>query len=144
MSRQTKIDEMRDVLLRRRDALRQAIRGDDSLLRSFSEQNNGDVVDFACESNNVEISSQLAEACSRELKMVEMALQRILDGTYGVCEACSKNIPLARLQVLPYAALCVQCKIAVEEAGIDPTTVVDWSQIINTDPSSPDLGFNLT
>jgi DnaK suppressor protein len=43
------------------------------------------------------------------LSKVERALERIDDGSYGTCESCGKSIPLARLDVLPYASLCVDC-----------------------------------
>jgi DnaK suppressor protein len=41
---------------------------------------------------------------------IDQALAKIVSGTYGVCERCGQNIPRARLEALPYAALCVQCK----------------------------------
>jgi DnaK suppressor protein len=43
---------------------------------------------------------------------IDIALAKIKDGTYGVCEQCHNNIPKERLRALPYAALCVQCKSA--------------------------------
>lgn len=41
------------------------------------------------------------------LSKVDWALQKIEDGTYGLCEVCGKPIPLARLDALPYTTLCV-------------------------------------
>jgi len=43
------------------------------------------------------------------LGKVDRALERVSDGTYGICESCSKSIPIARLDVLPYVTLCVDC-----------------------------------
>lgn len=43
------------------------------------------------------------------LHKVEKAIKRIDDGVYGVCEACGAEIPIARLEVLPYATMCVTC-----------------------------------
>ena len=43
------------------------------------------------------------------LRKVERALARIEDGTYGICESCGQSIPVARLEVLPYATECVTC-----------------------------------
>jgi RNA polymerase-binding protein DksA len=40
----------------------------------------------------------------------EHALERITDGTYGVCESCGNAIGKARLQAFPRATLCVSCK----------------------------------
>ena len=43
------------------------------------------------------------------LRKVERALSRVDDGTYGICESCGTQIPVARLEVLPYATECVSC-----------------------------------
>ena len=43
------------------------------------------------------------------LRKVEHALDRVEKGTYGVCESCGQSIPVARLEALPYASLCVDC-----------------------------------
>ncbi len=43
------------------------------------------------------------------LGKVDRALARVNDGTFGICESCGKSIPLTRLDVLPYAAVCVDC-----------------------------------
>lgn len=43
------------------------------------------------------------------LAKVEESLARIDDGTYGRCDECGGSIPVARLDVLPYTKLCVDC-----------------------------------
>ncbi|HJU51409.1 MAG TPA: TraR/DksA C4-type zinc finger protein [Acidimicrobiia bacterium] len=43
------------------------------------------------------------------LRKVERALTRVADKTYGICESCGNPIPVARLEVLPYATECVSC-----------------------------------
>jgi DnaK suppressor protein len=43
------------------------------------------------------------------LHKVEHALARVERGTYGICESCGESIPVARLEVLPYATFCVSC-----------------------------------
>ena len=43
------------------------------------------------------------------LRKVERALARVAEKTYGICESCGNPIPVARLEVLPYATECVSC-----------------------------------
>ena len=50
----------------------------------------------------------------KELEIRE-ALQRIYDGTYGVCENCGNPIARARLEAVPYVRLCVSCKQKEEQ-----------------------------
>jgi DnaK suppressor protein len=51
----------------------------------------------------------LADAAQTELRQVEDALARLDAGTYGTCASCGKPIPEARLEVRPFADLCVPC-----------------------------------
>ncbi|MCA9214710.1 MAG: hypothetical protein KDB27_16675 [Planctomycetales bacterium] len=85
MARKDAVANMRDVLITRRDALRKALAGDLSALKDLREQSGGDVVDFALDSAQDEISSQLAQVESRELSNIENALERMREGTYGLC-----------------------------------------------------------
>ena len=45
------------------------------------------------------------------LHKVQHALARIDAGEYGICESCGNDIPVARLDALPYATLCVNCAV---------------------------------
>ena len=128
---------LRQILIKRRDALRTALAGDLSLLKELRQQASSDVVDAALDSAQDEISSQLAEVESRELASIENALERMRKGDYGLCEACEQAIPLARLQALPYATLCIQCQREAEKAGGGHRSASDWARLIDT--SSSDL-----
>jgi DnaK suppressor protein len=43
------------------------------------------------------------------LDRVERAMQKLDEGSYGICDACSKRIPPPRLQAMPESVLCVTC-----------------------------------
>ena len=141
MTRQQALLNLRNVLIKRRDALRRALAGDLSMLKELREQTKGDVIDFALDAAQDEISSQLAEVESRELTNIENALERMREGAYGACQQCSENIPLARLQALPYANLCIRCQREAEKAGTH-RGVPDWGRLIDTTPSDNDVVFN--
>ena len=49
-----------------------------------------------------------------ELEEVRSALARMDEGTYGTCERCGVDIPAQRLEAVPTASLCIQCKEAEE------------------------------
>jgi len=44
------------------------------------------------------------------IKKIQSALQRIDDGTYGVCDECGDDISIPRLKARPVTKLCIQCK----------------------------------
>lgn len=130
MGRKEAIVKMRQVLIKRRDALRQALAGDLSMLKELRQQSGGDVVDAALDASQDEISSQLAEVESRELGNIEKALDRMRDGNYGLCEGCNKAIPLARLQALPYATTCIDCQRKVEQEGA--SAAGEWGRFVSS------------
>jgi DnaK suppressor protein len=147
MARKDSILKMRDLLVKRRDALRKALAGDLSMLKSLRDQNGGDVVDAALDAVQDEISSKLAEVESRELANIEVALERMRSGSYGVCEVCNGKIPLARLNALPYATNGIDCQRANDSAGIGGHYAGDWSRIpdgglLDADVSFSDLEAN--
>jgi DnaK suppressor protein len=44
------------------------------------------------------------------LEEVNAALEKVEDGTYGVCDSCGKDITKKRLEALPWATLCKECR----------------------------------
>ncbi|MFN0070076.1 MAG: TraR/DksA C4-type zinc finger protein [Chloroflexota bacterium] len=50
------------------------------------------------------------KALESELSIVEQALARIADGTYGLCERCGQTIPTERLLARPQAIRCIDCE----------------------------------
>jgi DnaK suppressor protein len=117
MARKDALVNLRVILVRRRDALRSALAGDLSLLKELRSESPGDVIDAAYDSAQDEISSQLAEVESRELANIENALERMRSGQYGQCEVCGGRIPMARLDALPYATMCIECQREMERSG---------------------------
>ncbi len=142
MTRKEAILNMHQILMKRRDALRKALAGDLSLLKELRAQSSGDVVDAALDSVQDEISSQLAEVESRELARIENALQRMREGQYGICEGCGTNIPLARLNALPYATLCIKCQREAEREGAATSSEVDWSRLLEGGAHDSELSIN--
>lgn len=142
MNRKEAVLNLRQVLVKRRDALRKALAGDLSLLQELNAQASGDVVDAALDCAQDEISSQLAEVESRELTRIEEALERMRAGQYGECEGCGCIIPMARLQALPYASLCIECQREAERENSGGGYIPDWSRLLDTSGSDLDLSLS--
>ncbi len=140
MARKESIVDLRNVLVKRRDGLRKALAGDLSSLSELREQASGDVIDAALDSAQDEINSQLAEVESRELANIERALEKMRDGSYGICEECEKKIPMPRLSALPYATTCIECQRAAEQDGSGGAGGADWSRVLD---SSADVELSI-
>ena len=65
--------------------------------------------DSATETLDREVEQGLEDNAERLLAGIEAALQRIEDGTYGICSNCGKPIGQERLEALPWADTCIDC-----------------------------------
>lgn len=61
-----------------------------------------------------DLGGALGEREAAELQDIERALQRVADGSYGLCRQCGAPIPTARLHAQPTADRCVSCQAAAE------------------------------
>ena len=57
-----------------------------------------------------EIDYSLEENSEHVLRAIDAALQRIEDGTFGTCETCGQPISEERLEAIPYATQCIDCR----------------------------------
>jgi len=64
----------------------------------------------AAESLELEKRLALEKRIREQLAEVEHALQKFQEGTYGLCDSCGQPIDPARLEALPQATLCLNCK----------------------------------
>lgn len=146
MARKEAVSQLKQILIRRRDALRKALAGDLSSLKELRQQTSGDMMDAAMDTAQDEISSQLAEVESRELAHIDVALERMRHGDYGTCEGCGHGIPLARLQALPYATMCITCQREAEKNGdvIAPGSKQLFDFGIDSDASTGDVEIDIS
>ena len=73
----------------------------------------------ATESFELEKRLALVHRIREQLAEVECALDKLEKGTYGLCDSCGKPIPLARLEAMPQANLCLDCKARHAKNGKD-------------------------
>lgn len=65
------------------------------------------MADTATETYERELDEGLEEDARDQLRQVEKALERIESGEYGRCEICGKEIPVERLEAVPWTTLCI-------------------------------------
>lgn len=113
----SELKEFRDLLLARKRLLR----GDFDTLEGETMKKGGDgagdlstmpghLAELASDNSERDLSYGRMESQSEELKEIEEALDRIKDGSFGICEKCEGKIPKERLRAIPYARLCVRCQ----------------------------------
>src|SRR5690242_2099573 len=94
------------------------------LARALAERNQiaieraADVFDASLLATERESSAWTLEQDFRLLRQVETALDRLREGTFGICEGCQEEIAPKRLQAIPWATRCVPCQERVECSDI--------------------------
>jgi RNA polymerase-binding protein DksA len=113
------LEHFRTLLLDRRTAITGAIEylhkeNPGSLVDETGELVSGSAdqhpADTATETVDREIDYTLEEHDERLLAEIDAALKRIDNGTYGICVNCGAEISRERLEAMPWATLCIDCK----------------------------------
>jgi len=74
-----------------------------------------DLADVASDDIDRKMIEAMGSQEVKRLGMIDAALTRIKQGKYGLCMKCGKKIPNERLEALPYALMCIECKTAEEK-----------------------------
>jgi DnaK suppressor protein len=80
-----------------------------SIKRDVSQAHSVDSSEQAQERENDEVVDAIGNETVLSIGVIQAALQRIENGTYGECESCGEPIGEARLKALPEATQCVDC-----------------------------------
>ena len=115
-------DRYRDILMEERGRVASAIsrlHEDNSVsFEDATEEETYDnhLADSATATLNREIDYTLEENAEHVLSAIDDALQRIENGTFGTCGRCGAPIAEERLEAIPYANRCIDCK-RLDERG---------------------------
>ena len=105
-------ERRRQALERRRDDLRREL-ADHGADPDSDDLTFDDDAGFADRSHSTEERSRLIALVGNlrgELRDVERALEKLDAGGYGICERCGNLIGADRLEAIPWATLCIDCK----------------------------------
>jgi len=143
MKRKEVLLRIHRTLLARREALRSAIREQMEGMRL--SRGGADPADAASHAAHEAVNSELVDLESRELAQVERALEKIRNGTYGICEGCGKKIQIARLNALPYSTYCIACQREYETSSFGTTGLTaDWDRVREFENRDSDEDINLS
>jgi DnaK suppressor protein len=120
MSERLDRDELRALLLARRAELA----GDSAQIRkdALDDSTTGEghgvpshLADAASDVHEREFLLERLSTSSGVLQQIDEALERVQTDRYGLCEECGHPIPPRRLQITPWASLCVECQRKEEQ-----------------------------
>jgi len=114
-----KLDTFRKKLEERQLALRKTVSRTEEDGRIADQDSAQDIADRAANSYTKEFLFSVSNNERQVLNMVETALQRIREGTFGECVNCGSEINAKRLEAVPWTRYCIACQEKKEQGLLE-------------------------
>lgn len=108
------LDQLKSLLLEEKRKISRHLEDLSESAESELDTGVGDSVDIASLEINQASLQKIGKRETYLLKKIDLALEKIEDGTFGECESCGEPIGVARLMARPVAQLCIDCKTEQE------------------------------
>ena len=112
------IGRFKKILLKEREQIVGKVKQIVESSQEMGQDGTQDIGDEAANIYNKQVLLSLNENERLRLKEVDESLDRIENGTYGICEECGGPISIKRLEVRPVAKYCVPCLTKLEKEKI--------------------------
>lgn len=110
------LDKIKEKLLAEREILLSKLSGNDL---SVDDSETPDPVDLAVRNYSKNVMLAVSENESKQVVLINEALERIANDEYGICQNCEKEINPKRLDAVPWARYCLDCQQLVEQGLLD-------------------------
>ena len=110
------LKEIKDRLIAERENLLNKLKENDL---SIDDSETPDPVDLAVRNYSKNVMLAVSENDSRQIILINEALERLDDGEYGTCQNCEKEINPKRLDAIPWARYCLNCQELVEQGLLE-------------------------
>ena len=114
-----KVEYFRKRLETRQQDLRRMVTRTQQDGRSADEDSAQDIADKAASSYNKEFLFHQSNNDRQLLQMVENALVRLREGSFGECISCGKEINPKRLEAVPWTRHCIECQEKLEKGMLE-------------------------
>ena len=104
------IKRFREILTGRRDEILKAAVTTKEEGIGFAADDLPDEVDLASAESSQSMNLRLRDRERVLLKKIEKTIEKMDEGTYGICERCGEEIGIKRLEARPVTDLCIRCK----------------------------------
>ncbi len=120
---QEEIEKYKNMLLAEREKTEKLLKDINELQKKNGEK--GSTSPYSLHQADTASDTTLAERRAfyidneiKKLREINYALKKIYNGEYGICEMCGKPIQTRRLDVIPYAHFCIECKTLDEKKRV--------------------------
>jgi DnaK suppressor protein len=110
------LKDIKAKLIAERESLVEKLNGNDL---SVDDSETPDPVDLAVRNYSKNVLLAVSENDSKQIALIDEALQRIEDDEYGTCQNCQKPVNPKRLAAIPWARYCIECQELLEQGLLD-------------------------
>jgi len=110
-----KAEQYRKRLLAKQEELLRLVSKSEQDGRQVDAEITQDIADKAANSYTKEFLFHQSDDNRRILQLVTEAMDRIKDGSYGLCVACQEEVQIKRLEAVPWARHCIECQEKQEQ-----------------------------
>lgn len=109
------VEKMKQSLIDlKKESITNLVAGNEDFKQIVEEMDPKDFADIASDDIDRKMIEAIGTQDVKRLKAIDNALSRIQQGKYGLCVKCGKKIPQDRLEAIPYALMCIECKTEEE------------------------------
>ena len=113
--KKSELELFKKILLERKAEIIKNISDSVSDIEGLQDSGASDEMDIASIDTDASVGYSLNQKQSQELQEIELALKKIANKSYGICEMCEEEISPARLKAKPTARYCIVCREIVEK-----------------------------
>lgn len=111
MVNKTEMKKFRKILEAKQAELARVLRNREAI----AIEKSADAIDEVQHAAERELAIRNLDRESQLLRMVKLALQRMDEGSYGICLHCEEPINPKRLAAVPWAPYCIRCQEAIDQ-----------------------------
>lgn len=105
------------LLAKQEELLRQVSKSEQDG-RQADEEATQDIADKAANSYTKEFLFHQSDDNRRMLQLITEALERLKNGSYGLCVACGEEVQVKRLEAVPWARHCIECQEKQDQGAL--------------------------
>jgi len=109
--------EVKKILLQERQSLLREVSNSYEACREIGQDGVPDIGDMSSATYSRDVLFNVSETQRQRIHDIDVALEQIEKGEYGICMSCGEEISPRRMEVRPFSRYCIECKTDIEKFG---------------------------
>lgn len=112
-----KFNQVKEQLQKERKKLLQEVSNSYEACREIGQDGVPDIGDMSSTAYSRDVLFNVSETQRQRIHDIDVALEQIEKGEYGICMSCGEEISPRRMEVRPFSRYCIECKTDIEKFG---------------------------